>query len=125
MKPKSKSAQAEALLVASEIAQATSFAAHIRCGPHEKHTVRDLHFFDDAFRAAEKLTADHGRFGRRAMVFAISARGRETLVTPELAELAKEFCQHGKPYRTSAESDDCRECIEAADQAWISRTMGA
>jgi hypothetical protein len=84
----SPSALAEEAAIAAEIAQAVSFAAHLRCGPHEKHTTRDIKTADAAFTEADRLTKEHGRFGRRAMVFAISARGRETLVTRELAQLA-------------------------------------
>lgn len=86
---KSDSALAEERLQAAQIAQAVSFAAHIRCGPFEKHTTRDLPDADAAFKEADRLTAEHGRFGRRAMVFAISAKGRETLCTPDLVELAR------------------------------------
>jgi hypothetical protein len=88
MKPKSKSQLAEELAVALEIKGASSFAAHLRMGPHEKYTVRDLPDFEAAAKAARQLEADHSRFSRRAMVFAINARGRETLCTPELVALA-------------------------------------
>jgi hypothetical protein len=86
---KSDSALAEERLQAAEIAQAISFAAHIRVGPHEKHTTRDLATPEAAFAEADRLTEAHGRYGRRAMVFAISAKGRETLCTPDLVALAR------------------------------------
>jgi len=88
MKPKSKSQLAEELAVAHEIKGASSFSAHLRMGPHEKYTVRDLPDYAAAAAAASDLEAEHSRFSRKAMVFAINARGRETLCTPELVELA-------------------------------------
>lgn len=86
---KSDSALAEERLVAAEIAQAVSFAAHLRCGPFEKYTTRNIETAEAAFAEASRLEAAHSRFGRRAMVFAISPKGRETLCTPELVELAR------------------------------------
>lgn len=88
MKPKTKAQLAEQAIEAAEIAQAVSFSAHLRMGPHEKYTTRDLANAADAFEEGRRLEAEHSRFGRRAMIFAINKRGRETLCTPELVALA-------------------------------------
>lgn len=89
MKPKSKSHHEEDLLVARKIANAISFSAHLRLSPYEVHTTRDLPTYEAAFEEAERLTAKHGRFGRRAVVYAVFERAVEEMVTPELMALAR------------------------------------
>jgi hypothetical protein len=91
MKPKTKAQLAEQAVEAREIAEAVSFSAHLRMGPHEKYTTRDLATAEAAFAEGERLVAEYSRFGRRAMIFAINARGRETLCTPELVALAAQL----------------------------------
>lgn len=89
MKPKSKSHHEEDLLVARSIAKAVSFAAHLRQGPYEKYTTRDLPTYEAAVTEAERLTAEHGRFGKRGVVYAVTEKGVEELCTPELVALAR------------------------------------
>ncbi len=88
MKPKSKSQLAEERQLVEQIANAVSFSAHLRMGPNEKYTVRDIANAATAFEAADRLEKEHSRFSRKAMVFAISAKGGETLCTRQLVELA-------------------------------------
>lgn len=89
MKPKSKSQIEEELLVARKIAGAISFSAHLRLSPFEVHTTRDLPNYEAAAAEAERLTAKHGRFARRAVVYAVFERAVEEMCTPELIALAR------------------------------------
>ncbi|HEY0837208.1 MAG TPA: hypothetical protein VGE72_25070 [Azospirillum sp.] len=59
---------------AAQIARATRFTAHIRVSPFEKHTV-PCATLDEARAAAARLTAEHGAYGRRACVYAITPEG--------------------------------------------------
>lgn len=59
---------------AAFVRSAVGFTAHFRVGPHEAHTVPATTLGEARERAAE-LNAKHGRFGRRAIVYAIDARG--------------------------------------------------
>ena len=88
-KPKSRSAIEEELRVATLIASAVQYTAHIRVGPHEKYTTRDLPSYEAAVEEADRLTRDHGTYGRKAVVFAVNAKGIEEMCTPELVALAR------------------------------------
>lgn len=58
----------------ARIASATSFAAHFRKGPFEAYRVETASLAE-ARAAAERLNAEHGKHGRRAMVYAITPEG--------------------------------------------------
>ncbi len=77
-------------LIAREIARATEFSAFYRNGPHEKYTVRGLPTYEAAVAEADRLVAEHSRFGRRALVYAITPLGSFDC-TPELVALAREI----------------------------------
>jgi hypothetical protein len=59
---------------AEQIANAVRFTAHFMIGRGEKATV-ECATLDEARAAAAELNAEYGVFGRRAMVYAISANG--------------------------------------------------
>jgi len=84
----SAAAEREALELAALIAQATSFSAHIRRGPFDKTTIRDLPSFEEARRRADELD-ETSSFGRRAIVYAITPAGRSVPCTAELVALAR------------------------------------
>lgn len=86
---KSKSHHEEDLMVARRIASAVYFTAHLRLGPLEKHTTRDLPTYEAAVEEAARLTVEHGRFGKRGVVYAVDPKGIEELCTPELVALAR------------------------------------
>lgn len=65
----------EEILFAREIARSTEFSAYYRNGPHEKYVVRGFPDFDSARARADALEAEHSRFGRKAIVYAISPLG--------------------------------------------------
>lgn len=88
MSLKSQSELAEDGRLVAEIAKAVSFSAHLRVGPHEKYTTRDIPTAAQAFEEAERLTEAHSRFGRGAVVYAVDSRGRSTPCTPELCRQA-------------------------------------
>jgi hypothetical protein len=73
-------------MLADLIASAESFTAHIRLAPHDKTTVR-VKTYAEALAAAEKLNAT-SKFGRRAMVYAVTPKGWTVPVDAKLAELA-------------------------------------
>jgi hypothetical protein len=61
------------------IASAVTFSVHFRKGAHE--TFRSDHATQDEAEAeARRLEAEHGQFGRRAGVYAVTASGRSYLV---------------------------------------------
>lgn len=86
-KPSAARIDEEAHLV-EQIASAVTFTAHLRVGPHDKHTTRDIATAQAAFDEADRLTAEHSHFGRSALVYAITPRGYTVPVTRELAKLA-------------------------------------
>lgn len=88
-KPKSKSQIEEDRRVAQHIARAVSFSAHLRQGPYEKYTTRDLPTYEAAAEEAERLTKAHARFSKKAVVYAITKEGVEEMCTPELVALAR------------------------------------
>jgi hypothetical protein len=74
-------------MLADLIASAESFTAHIRLAPHDKTTVRGLRTYREALNAAAALNAT-SRYGRRAMVYAVTPKGWTVPVDAKLAELA-------------------------------------
>jgi hypothetical protein len=58
----------------ARIASAVAFAAHFRKGPLETYRV-EAASLADARAAADRLNAEHGKNGRRAMVYAITREG--------------------------------------------------
>lgn len=91
MKKKSPAHADEDAYLASQIAKAVAWTAHLRVGPHEKYTERfdGPDRYEDARAAAERLEREHSRFGRQALVFAITPRGDTHSVTPELYAMAR------------------------------------
>lgn len=59
----------------AEIAKATAFTAHFRKGPFEAYTL-EASTLAEARDHAKHLDAEHGQFGRRACVYAITKAGR-------------------------------------------------
>lgn len=61
------------------IAAAVTFSVHFRASAHE--TFRSDHATQaEAEAEAKRLEAEHGRFGRRAGIYAVTAAGRSYLV---------------------------------------------
>lgn len=65
----------EEILFAREIARAKEFSAYYRNGPHQKFVERGLPDFDTARARADALEAEYSKFGRKAIVYAISPLG--------------------------------------------------
>lgn len=59
---------------AAQIARAVYFTAHFRLGPTDKRTVQ-CDTLEDAKKAAAALTAEHGEFGRKACIYAVTPEG--------------------------------------------------
>lgn len=74
--------------IAREIARATEFSAFYRNGPHEKYTIRGLASYEAACSERDRLVAEHSRFGRGGLVYAITPLGSFDC-TPELVALAR------------------------------------
>lgn len=89
MKKKSRATIEDEKLDAALIAQAVSYSAFLRCGPDEKHVVRDIKTPELAFEKAAELEAKHSRFGRRSLVYAITPTNISVPITPELVEMAR------------------------------------
>jgi hypothetical protein len=66
---------------AEAIASAVGFATHFRKGPFETYTIESANLAD-ARAVAERLNAEHGRYGRRAVVYALSVGGGQTPISP-------------------------------------------
>lgn len=62
------------LYEADQIAKAVSYAAHFTAGRGQRYTVECV-TIDEARAAAVALNAEHGKFGRRAIVYAVSPSG--------------------------------------------------
>lgn len=77
----------EDLMLAALIAASTEFSAHIRRGPHDKETTRGLPSYAAAKAEAARLNGT-SRFGRRAMVYAITPKGYTIPCDDRLAALA-------------------------------------
>jgi hypothetical protein len=73
-------------MLADLIANASYFTAHIRLSPTDKTTVR-VKTYEEALAAAEKLNAT-SKFGRRAMVYAVTPKGWTVPVSAPMAKLA-------------------------------------
>jgi hypothetical protein len=87
--PKTKT-HPEDLMLAELIASATEFTAHIRLAPHDKTTLRGFPSYEAARAAADKLETT-SRFGRGAMVYAVTPKGWTIPCDPKLVGLG------GKP----------------------------
>lgn len=61
------------------IAAAQAFVVAFRKSPHERYRV-EVGTLEEARRAAATLNAEHGQFGRRAMVYAITPEGSQIAV---------------------------------------------
>lgn len=73
---------------AEQIAKATAFRAILRLGPHNTMTADGMTSYAEALEGAAQLNA-HSKFGRRAVIYALSANGRRAWpVSPDLAALA-------------------------------------
>lgn len=59
---------------AEQIANAVRFTAHFMIGRGQKRTI-ECGSLDEARTAAADLNAEFGKFGRRAMIYAIAASG--------------------------------------------------
>lgn len=59
---------------AEQIARAVYFTAHFRLGPTDKRTIQCA-TINDARVAADALTKEHGEFGRRASIYAVTPEG--------------------------------------------------
>lgn len=88
MPQKSASALEEERFLASEIASAVYFTAHLRVGPHEKYSEqRDT--YEEAKAAGVELKARHSRFGRSAIIYAVTPRGDSIPCTDSLVAMAR------------------------------------
>ena len=63
----------------ARIASAVSFAVHFRKGPEETYN-EPAASLDAARVIKARMDAEHGQFGRRAMIYAISQSGISTAV---------------------------------------------
>lgn len=59
---------------AEQIAKAVLFTAHFMIGRGQKRTV-ECRSIDEARTAAAEMNAEFGQFGRRAMIYAVTANG--------------------------------------------------
>lgn len=53
------------------IAKAQYFTAHLRVGPHEKYNA-ECATLDGARKAARDMEKEHSRYGRKALVYAVT-----------------------------------------------------
>jgi len=60
---------------AAQIARATHYIVHFRKGPLETYQVQ-ADTAADAHAEAAKLNAEHGKYGRRAIIYAVTPEGR-------------------------------------------------
>lgn len=73
---------------AEQIAKAAAFRAIIVLGPHDRRTADGMTSYAEALEAAAQLNG-MSKFGRSAIIYAISANGRKAWpVDPGLAALA-------------------------------------
>jgi hypothetical protein len=81
----------EELLLARAIAGAKEFSAYYRAGPHEKYVERGYPDYESARAAADRIEAQHSKFGRGAMVYAITPENYSIDCSPERVALAKQI----------------------------------
>ncbi len=86
---KSKATLDEESLAVAHILKATSFSAHLRCGPFEKYTTRDIPTAREALAEADRLAEAHSRFGRGAIAYAIDKLNVSIPITLDLVEQAE------------------------------------
>lgn len=89
--PKAAKPHPEDILIAQAIANAKEFSAFYRNGPHEKYLERGFPNYASARRRADELAAKHSKFGRGAMVYAITKENYSMACDPKLMALAYEF----------------------------------
>jgi hypothetical protein len=58
----------------AKVGAASSFAVHFRKSPHESFN-ETAATIAEAIAIARRLNEAHGRYGRRAMIYAVDARG--------------------------------------------------
>lgn len=109
MQKKSAAAIDEEQFLISQIKRAVAWTAHIRLGPADKITERfdGNDRADDAFAKCEELNA-LSRFGRRAMVFAITDRGDTIPVSRELLALARADALGDQFRKAGIAGSECR-----------------
>lgn len=73
-------------ILAELASSATVFSAHLRRGPFDKETIR-CSSYGEALEAAERLNAT-SRYGRRAIVYAITPKGWSISLDERLAAMA-------------------------------------
>lgn len=61
--------------IAKAISEATDFVAFLRLGPWTKHVEPGHADYASAKATADRLAADHSRFGKRGMVYAVTPAG--------------------------------------------------
>lgn len=81
----------EDLLIAKAIAEAKEFSAFYRNGPHEKYCHRGLPDYASARLIADDLAAKHSKFGRGAIVYAITPEGYSHPCDDRMMALAAQF----------------------------------
>jgi hypothetical protein len=67
------------IYTAAQIARAASFVVYFRKGPHEVYRETALSL-EQAREIEIRMNADHGAFGRRAIVYAITPEGVNHIV---------------------------------------------
>lgn len=75
--------------LAAKIAASSQFSAYLRTGPHQKFVERGFTDYDSARARADELEAKHSKFGRGALVYAITDQGYSIPVDDDLIELAR------------------------------------
>ncbi len=81
----------EDILIAQSIAKAIEFSAFYRNGPHEKYKETGFETYGLARIRADKMAAEHSKFGRGAIVYAITKEGYSLPCDEKLMALAYEF----------------------------------
>lgn len=75
------------IYAAEQIARAVEFRAQIRLGPHEPLFATGMTTYAEALEGAAQLDA-RSKFGRRAIIYAITPENRAFPVSPDLAKMA-------------------------------------
>ena len=83
-----KKTHPEDRMLADLIASSSEFSAYLRVGPHEKYVERGFASYAAARKRADALVAEHSRFGRGGLVYAITPQGYSVPCSPELIALA-------------------------------------
>lgn len=75
-------------MLAALIAEGATFNAFMRVGPFEKYRGDIRQSYRDARADCDDLVAQHGKFGRKAIVYAVTHKGITIPVDDRLATLA-------------------------------------